>query len=179
MPERKKRRIEVKVGKTINLGNFENVKLEASVSTVIADKADIEKAFDSLWEKCNLQIEDQVDLYESAVDEPDETEEIPEPEEEVEVETEKTLEDEEDITEEGIEAMSKKELVQLCKDAEGLEDIDTSKGVKALRALIIDALFEEEPEENDPEEADPDSGTEETGGNDAGDDEWGDEDWED
>ena len=174
MAERKQRRIEASVVKTINLGNYESVKLGAKMSTVIADKADLSKAFALLWDECNDQVDSQIDGYDSEIEESEETptdSEIEEPEKEEEAK-EEAEEEEADITEEQINAMSKKELTAFCEETEGLEDIDTKKGVKVLRVLVIDALFEEEEEETGKKTEDDDK-------NEDGDDEWGDDDWED
>ncbi len=179
----KERRIEVCVRRNIKLDEFVFVHAETRISENIKDKDDESKVFDDLWERATDQIDAYLDTYdggeetkETKVEVPDEGEIPGEEEGEIIEEEEEEIELSEDI----INKMSKPDLVTLCETTEGLEDIDTSKKVKTLRILVIDALFEEEEEEENTE-----SGEEEIdgdGGGDDGDDgdgEWEDDDWKD
>jgi hypothetical protein len=72
-----------------------------------------------------------------------EEEEGEEEEEDPEEEGEDDDGEEEEISEDDINEMAKTELIELCKTAEGLEDINTKLKLKPLRKAIIKALFEE------------------------------------
>ena len=149
----RRKRIEVAIGRTINLGDFESTKINVTVAQYIPEDAE-EAVF---YEDMINEAETQVDEYLSKFEEGEE-EEVPEEEEG------------EEITEEAINAMSKKDLVTFCKETEGLEDINVKLVIKGLRKAVIDALFVEEEEEEVPEEE---------GAGEGSDDEWQDTDWED
>ncbi len=57
------RRLTVGVSKTINTGNYESMKIHAGLSVDIANKADIDTAYNHIFEECTKQIleyEDQI-----------------------------------------------------------------------------------------------------------------------
>ena len=54
---KKQRRIEVSVQKTVNLGNFESLKVQAGYSESIKEHADVEVAFNDAWNIVEYQIE--------------------------------------------------------------------------------------------------------------------------
>lgn len=191
MADQLKRRIEVNLMRTVNIGNYESVKGGVSLSQNIEDSADEDVVYEALWETVEKQLDDYLSQYEqdeakneSEPEQPLEEEVEPEeaPEEEAPEEEAPEEEAELDITEEEINKMTKPELVTLCKTTEGMEDIDLNLNVKPLRAVIIDLIFEDEESPEEPEEGE--EGTEdgeegedpkldETGG------EWDQDDWQD
>lgn len=193
MTDQLKRRIEVSLMRTVNIGNYESVRGGVMLSQNITDKADENAVYISLWETAEKQLDDYLSQYELNEDKPEPEQpleeevegEIPEeepPEEEVTVsileEEEVPEEDAElDITEEEINKMTKSELINLCKTTEGMEDIDLTLNVRPLRAIIIDLIFEEEGEEGEEDAEKDEEGVEpnldETGG------EWDQDDWQD
>jgi hypothetical protein len=52
----KNRRVEVGVSKTINLGNYESMKIHAGYSADIENEADLDEAYTELFEECAKQI---------------------------------------------------------------------------------------------------------------------------
>jgi len=175
------RRVDVSLVRTINLGNFESVKVGMSLSTNIKDDSDLSTDVDSIFGQVEALLEEKIDQYSSKEDSDEEEEDSEEEdseeeeedsdeeEEDSDEEEEDSDEEEEDVTEEDIRGMSKKELVALIKSDDDL-DIDTSLKLSALRDAVLEGLFEEEEEE------------EGEGGTDDGDwddEEWDDEEWED
>jgi len=182
------RRVDVSLVRTINLGNFESVKVGMSLSTNIKDDSDLSTDVDSIFGQVEALLEEKIDQYsskedsdeeeedseeedseEEEEDSDEEEEDSDEEEEDSDEEEEDSDEEEEDVTEEDIRGMSKKELVALIKSDDDL-DIDTSLKLSALRDAVLEGLFEEEEEE------------EGEGGTDDGDwddEEWDDEEWED
>jgi len=57
--------------------------------------------------------------------------------------------EEEEITIDEINAMTKPELIALCQGTEGLDHIKTSQNLKKLRLAIIEELFEDEEEKEE------------------------------
>lgn len=158
MAENKKRRIETSITRTINMGNYESIKIGCVLSTVIQDKADVTAEFEKLWKVCESELEAQSNNYEPA--EPIDPDSRVAPGTETDTTKEVVNEPEDDITEEQILAMKKPELIKLIAK-EKIEGIDTSMGVKALRVLVVEEMFEDdtppddtppEPEEDGPEE---------------------------
>lgn len=171
------RRIHVLVSRQTDFGK---TKLEFSLDELLDDKADVTARMEAICEEIEEMADKRIAVYEG-----DPGEEVEQPledevEQESEPEPEKEPEQEEiELTEESINDMDKKELVELCETTEGLEGIDTGSKIKVLRVLIIDALFDEE-EENE-EESGADADTDNDSGDDAGGDggDWQDEDWAD
>jgi cobalamin biosynthesis protein CobT len=87
--------------------------------------------------------EEEEEGEEDSEEEDPEEEEGEEEEEDPEEEGEDDDGEEEEISEDDINEMAKTELIELCKTAEGLEDINTKLKLKPLRKAIIKALFEE------------------------------------
>ena len=177
------KRIEVTVGRTVNLGDFNSAKLQVTISEFIPEDAEDAVYYEKLWDEASAQIDEQIAQYEDEEEEEEEEEDevIPEkkapapaPEKKAPA-PEPEEEEEEDLTEDDINKMSKAELIELCQETEGLEDVDTSVSVKVLRATLIDMLFEEEGEDGEVTEEEGEDGevTEGEGG------EWEDEDWQD
>jgi len=50
------RRVEVGVSKTINLGNYESMKIHAGISVDVKNNADLDEAYNELFEECTKQI---------------------------------------------------------------------------------------------------------------------------
>lgn len=50
-------RLSVGVARTINLGNYESVKLSAMLTEDIPEGADLDKEYSRLWDECLNQIE--------------------------------------------------------------------------------------------------------------------------
>jgi hypothetical protein len=156
-----------KVSRTVNLDNFESVKIEFSLNKNIKMDADIEKELDGIFGLIEAKVDEKLEKYEEEVpeekepeDEPEEEEEESEEEEPEEDEEEDETEDDEepeeddDISEEAIMAMKKKELVALIKE-EGLEDEVNPKEfskIGELRKAVIDAMFEEDGDDSDDSE---------------------------
>jgi hypothetical protein len=57
-------RITVMVGVTRNLGDYNNVKLDASWETSVLSGEDVEATFQRAWEKVEKQVEDKLGEYE-------------------------------------------------------------------------------------------------------------------
>jgi hypothetical protein len=64
-------RIEVKVGRTINLGNYESMRVDCTLSASLRDKDGqpltnqrgcLAEAHERLTKECNLKLDEQVDL---------------------------------------------------------------------------------------------------------------------
>lgn len=201
MADKLNRRIEVSVGRTVNLGDYESVKANVVLSQNVSDTVEVDVIYEELWETAEKQLDDYLAQYEGeetdkeeiVADQPleDEVEKVGEfegeTEQEIEELPEETVEetvdeDEElDISEEDINTMTLKELKDLCKTTEGMEDIDLSLNLKPLRAVIIDLLFEEEDGTEDggegevtenPDDAGGEPELDETGGD------WEQDDWQ-
>ena len=56
----KNRRISVIVSKTVNIGNFESMKVQAGIECDIADDENIETAYDDLWDLTNDQLDKEL-----------------------------------------------------------------------------------------------------------------------
>ena len=155
----RRKRIEVTIGRTINLGDFESTKINVTVAQYIPEDAEEAVFYEDMINEAETQVDEYLSKFEGEEEAPpEEEEEVPEEEEG------------EEITEEAINVMSKKDLVTFCKETEGLEDINVKLVIKGLRKAVIDALFVEEEEEEVPEEE---------GAGEGSDDEWQDTDWED
>ncbi len=184
------RRIEVSVGRTVNLGNYESVKANTVISQDIKDDAEVDVIYEELWETAEKQLDDYLAQYEP--EDPDKEETIPDQpledeiekaeveETEVLEETPEVVEEDEelDITEDQINAMTLKELKELCQGTEGMEGIDLSLNIKMLRATIIDLIFVEDEDSGEGELAEnPDDAGEPELDGEGG--EWADDDWQD
>jgi len=178
-----KRRIAVNLSRTVNLGEFESVKGGVFIEQDIAEKDDLESVFDALWASAESQVDRYLAQYEGEEGETGETmEEVSElteevlEKEELAVEEVPVEEEGEDLTEEDINVMTLPELKTLCKETEGLEDVDLTLNLKPLRAVLIDMLFEDDEETGEVEgEEVATPGGEETGAEG----EWQDGDWQD
>ncbi len=167
--------ISVSIAKTLNLGNYESVKVQAGYSEVIDAKADVKKAYDKAYALTEEIIDAKLEEYEVAEDESgddgDESGDDAGDEEWGDDEGDEAGDDEsgdeagdDEITEEEVMAMTAKELAVVIKDY-GLE-VSPKQPLKALRAAVVESLFVEEGDEGD----------------EAGDDgaeEWDDEEWDD
>jgi len=161
------RHINVSATRTVNLGNYESVKVSAGFSTNLKDDEDLEEAFKDAYDKVENAVEDQIDRMD--LDVPEEDEKVDEPEEDEEVDEDP--EEDEDITEEEINKMKKKDLLKLIKE-EKLE-VDTSQKLADIREDVIDEMFEED-EASDGEDDDGEDASE-----DGEDEDWEDDEWED
>ena len=56
MADKLNRRIEVSIGRTLNLGDYENVKANVTLSQSIPDKAEVEVMYEELWETVEKQL---------------------------------------------------------------------------------------------------------------------------
>lgn len=160
MAENKKRRIETSITRTINMGNYESIKIGCVISSVIQDKADVTTEFEKLWKICESELEAQSNNYEP--NEPFDPDSRVEPGTETDTtkEVEPNPEPENDITEEQIMAMKKPDLIKLIA-SEKIEGLDTSVGVKALRVMVVEEMFEDDTPEPEPETKPEDDGPEE------------------
>lgn len=52
----KERRLSVGVSKTINLGNYESIKVHTGISVDINDRSDVDRAYNELFEECTKQV---------------------------------------------------------------------------------------------------------------------------
>lgn len=52
----KNRRLSVEISKTINLGNFESIKVHAGISVDIEDSADQDESYNDLFEEVTQQV---------------------------------------------------------------------------------------------------------------------------
>ena len=57
----RKRRLEVSIGKTINLGNYESIKIHVGLAYDISNTADLDEAYDELFEECSKQLTENED----------------------------------------------------------------------------------------------------------------------
>ncbi len=53
-----KRELTVAISKTVNTGNYESMKIHAGLSAEIRDSADIDEAYNELYEECTKQVLD-------------------------------------------------------------------------------------------------------------------------
>jgi hypothetical protein len=51
------REIEVSISRTINMGNFNSLKVTAGLKTSIADDANLQDAYKEQWNAVNMEIE--------------------------------------------------------------------------------------------------------------------------
>lgn len=58
------KRIEVSLGKTINLGNYESVKVQVGLSVDVKNKMSIDEKFDRVYKELNLKLDDYCDNIE-------------------------------------------------------------------------------------------------------------------
>ena len=54
----KNRRVEIQIGKTINLGDFESVRVDIGLSEDISEKDILEDSFDSVFEDVNVKLDE-------------------------------------------------------------------------------------------------------------------------
>jgi len=54
----KNRRIEVSVGKTVNLGDYESIKIQIGLSEDISEKDILEDSFDNVFEDVNIKLDE-------------------------------------------------------------------------------------------------------------------------
>ncbi len=54
-------KIHVTYSKTVNLGNFESMKLEAGVERELRPSEDTDKAYQGLWDLVETEVEDQIE----------------------------------------------------------------------------------------------------------------------
>lgn len=59
-----KRRVEISIGKTINLGNYESIRVQVGLSEDIPEKGELEKSFDYIYDKVNGKLCDYCDELE-------------------------------------------------------------------------------------------------------------------
>ena len=52
----KERRLSVGISKTINLGNYESIKVHTGISVDINDRSDVDRAYNELFEECTKQV---------------------------------------------------------------------------------------------------------------------------
>jgi len=52
----KNRRIEISIGKTVNLGDYESIKIQVGLSQDIQDKDDLEEEFDRIYEDVEIKL---------------------------------------------------------------------------------------------------------------------------
>ncbi|RKZ98181.1 MAG: hypothetical protein DRQ46_02860 [Gammaproteobacteria bacterium] len=52
----KNRRVVVGISKTINLGNYESMRIHTGMEADINDKADVDEAYNELFEECTKQL---------------------------------------------------------------------------------------------------------------------------
>lgn len=171
-----------KVSRTVNLGDFESVKIEFSLNKNIKMDADVEKELDGIFEIIEAKVDEKLEKYEEV---PEEKEVQEEPEEDEELEEEEDSEEEEgdseedgddddgeedseeddEISEEAIMAMNKKELAALIKESGLTDEVNPKefKKIGELRKAVIDAMFEEDGDDS------------EDGGDEWDDDEWADD----
>ena len=57
----KNRRIEVSVGKTINLGNFESIKIQVGLSEDISERDILEDSLNNLFEDMTIKLDEYCD----------------------------------------------------------------------------------------------------------------------
>jgi len=57
----RKRRLEVSVGKTINTGNYESVKIHVGLSCDVSNTTDLDEAYEEMFEECGKQILERED----------------------------------------------------------------------------------------------------------------------
>jgi len=60
----KNRRIEISIGKTINLGDFESIKTQVGMSQDIQDKDGLEEEFDRIYEDVEIKLNEYCDQLE-------------------------------------------------------------------------------------------------------------------
>jgi len=171
--------------RTVNLGDFESTRIEFSVTEQISADADVNAALDTIFETVEAKVDEKLKPYEDVVDgDAQEPEDTPDDESEPkesksedtsddelehkESEPEDTPDEKDEISEEKIMVMKRKELAELI-ETEGINDLDHKdhKKINDLRLAVIDALFEEDDSTDSSE--DSSDGT----------DEWDDSEWED
>lgn len=54
----KNRRIEVRMGQTVNMGNYESMRIDVGLACDIHNDEDLDEAYDELFEQCAKQVED-------------------------------------------------------------------------------------------------------------------------
>lgn len=52
----KNRRLSVGMSKTINTGNYESMRINASIEVDVSDNQDLDEAYDELYEECTKQV---------------------------------------------------------------------------------------------------------------------------
>jgi len=141
--------------RTVNLGDFESTRIEFSVTEQISADADVNAALDTIFETVEAKVDEKLKPYEDVVDG-----DAQEPED--------TPDEKDEISDEKIMVMKRKELAELI-ETEGINDLDHKdhKKINDLRLAVIDALFEEDDSTDSSE--DSSDGT----------DEWDDSEWED
>ncbi|RLI66882.1 MAG: hypothetical protein DRO67_00470 [Candidatus Asgardarchaeum californiense] len=50
------RRLTVGISKTINLGNYESIKVHTGIAVDISNSADVDEAYNDLFEECTGQV---------------------------------------------------------------------------------------------------------------------------
>lgn len=149
-----KRRISVSVGRTVQLREYEPVRMSFSVEENIPDGKDYQEAITETFDELTEVLKDKlIEYFEKIADEepsanPDEEERTVGDETEPDTDSEpdengNESKEEEVITENDIWEMSKKDLIQLIEEED--LDIETKgKTVKKLRQEVVDLVFEDE-----------------------------------
>jgi len=60
----KNRRIEISIGKTINLGDYESIKIQVGLLQDIQDKDDLEEEFDRIYEDVEIKLNEYCEQLE-------------------------------------------------------------------------------------------------------------------
>jgi len=152
--------VSASIGKTINVGNFESVKISTGYTCTIKDSADMDSAYLHIFDKLeNLlsiktnQIEKEYDLIpdnfvaddvtpekvNEKKEKPKKKEEKPKKKEEKSKKKEPV--EEVELTEVMINKMTKSELIKVIQDEE--LEIATTLRINEMRLAILDELFEE------------------------------------
>lgn len=137
---------------------------------------DLDATQEAVTERVNGWMQNLLEAYPDPVGEDDDAEDTDDDEDADEEEADDDADDDADadededegLTEDQINAMSKKELVALIKEDE--LDVDTKLGIKELRAAVIEALSGDDDDDEDDEDADDDGEAEDDDNDDEDDD---------